>query len=952
MATLPNPASAGRPPFRVRIRPAPAAPTTSIPGFVRSWKRVLWTSALLGALLPTAGARPGLPVPPGIGQGELLLGHLQCVRCHTAADPVADRLATAPAPVLGPSALRLTPGWLRLWLPTHGTLAEGNPNLPGQGPDLLHDLTATERQERVEDLVHYLVSIQPSDTAKPLGADPARMRLGGRLFHSLGCVACHAPEDRPEGIPAETLTTLATHSVPLRDLARKYPAGELVRFLMDPVRYRPSGRMPGFNLSAAEATALATYLLRDQASADAGAKSPAKTLAGLRWEYFEGTVRECRDLDGLSPADSGESPTVTTSMARRSQDFGLRFTGVLQIPTPGEYSFWIRSDDGSTLDIDGERVVSNDGIHAPSEQRGRIRLDPGPHTFECRFIQGGGGYELAVEWAGPGIQRQTLPAEVLGHVGEPLVALGSGPFTVDPTRASRGAAIFADRNCAACHEGTGTTPRTAKPLSELASRNHEGCLSERPPAAAPRFTLEADERESLQRVLSQVPALAQTLPPHLAVRTTLARLNCYACHRRDGFGGPAENGRDAWFRVLGEADLGEEGRLPPHLEAVGGKLRQEWLETLLRTGRKVRPYMATRMPVFGPQAIGPLPSLLAAADVAPSAEPEPELTRRDAKYGRRLVGRDGLGCIQCHTFTTYGSLGIPALSLELMYERLRWDWVRRYLPDPAALRPGTRMPTFWPEGRAVNTELLDGNTTDQIRAIFAWMRQGADADVPAGLVRSRHELVVDQEAVIYRNFIEGAGSRAIGVGYPEHANLAFDANDLRLALIWQGAFIDTARHDSDRGVGFEPPLGDHVVKFPTGPAFALLTSPEEAWPKSTQPQRAGQQFLGYSLDALRRPAFRYAVGEVEIRDFVAPRVEDVDIRLVRTLRLSGTTGTGPGQLWFRAAAGTLQPQADGSFLLDQSVRIRVRGGGDPRVVGNELRVPVPVPGELTEEISW
>ena len=66
------------------------------------------------------------------------------------------------------------------------------------------------------------------------------------------------------------------------------------------------------------------------------------------------------------------------------------------------------------------------------------------------------------------------------------------------------------------------------------------------------------------------------------------------------------------------------------------------------------------------------------------------------------------------------------------------------------------------------------------------------------MVQGRIELVATNEAIIYRNFIEGAGTRAIGVGYPEKANLAFDANELRLARIWQGSFIDASRHRTGR----------------------------------------------------------------------------------------------------------------------------------------------------------
>ena len=105
-------------------------------------------------------------------------------------------------------------------------------------------------------------------------------------------------------------------------------------------------------------------------------------------------------------------------------------------------------------------------------------------------------------------------------------------------------------------------------------------------------------------------------------------------------------------------------------------------------------------------------------------------------------------------------------------------------------------------------------------------------------------LVPTDEAIIYRNFIEGAGTRAIGVGYPEKVNLAFDANDLRLALIWQGGFIDAAKHWTDRGDGFEGPLGDDVLSLPVGASFAVLGKTDAPWPTGN-PKDAGYKFLGY-----------------------------------------------------------------------------------------------------------
>ncbi|WP_256199432.1 hypothetical protein [Verrucomicrobium spinosum] len=48
-------------------------------------------------------------------------------------------------------------------------------------------------------------------------------------------------------------------------------------------------------------------------------------------------------------------------------------------------------------------------------------------------------------------------------------------------------------------------------------------------------------------------------------------------------------------------------------------------------------------------------------------------------------------------------------------------------------------------------------------------------------------LVVKDEALIYRNFIKGSGPRGIAVGYPGGVNLCWDADQMNLALVWQGA---------------------------------------------------------------------------------------------------------------------------------------------------------------------
>src|SRR5262249_1721242 len=149
--------------------------------------------------------------------------------------------------------------------------------------------------------------------------------------------------------------------------------------------------------------------------------------------------------------------------------------------------------------------------------------------------------------------------------------------------------------------------------------------------------------------------------------------NCYACHTRNAKGGPTD-ARLAYFRVVGEIDMGDEGRLPPHITAVGAKLRPDWMHEVLVNHARVRPYMATRMPQFGAENVGSLAGLLERADARPQERPAPESTQRAAKYGRHLAGTGGLSCISCHVVGTYKSLGIPAIDLAMMSKRLKYDW--------------------------------------------------------------------------------------------------------------------------------------------------------------------------------------------------------------------------------------------------------------------------------------
>jgi hypothetical protein len=85
----------------------------------------------------------------------------------------------------------------------------------------------------------------------------------------------------------------------------------------------------------------------------------------------------------------------------------------LQIDTPGEYTFYLSSDDGSRLHIGGQSLIDNDGRHGVKVRSGKISLPAGENPFKIEYFNGGGGYELALEYTGPGLLRQFVPVDHL-----------------------------------------------------------------------------------------------------------------------------------------------------------------------------------------------------------------------------------------------------------------------------------------------------------------------------------------------------------------------------------------------------------------------------------------------------------------------------------------------------------------------------------------------------------
>lgn len=930
---------------------------------------LVWAAAALPA--GAAAADGAEPVVPGFYRlrdeakdvnpaelGQLLIGELNCTLCHKADD--AKRIEAKGGPDLSSIGARATPGWIKAYV------ADPHAVKPGATmPDIFHASEPGAKEGAVEFLTHFLVSQGGPMPASAVEGNTVVVDQGKQLYHTIGCAACHEPE--------QGLKDAKVPSVPHGDLASKYTVESLADFLLDPHKVRPAGRMPSLHLSVNEAQAVAIYLLRAQLDNPQLAKAAPLRSPGLKYELYDNTVFPSVELpifDSVRPTSEGVADVPTVNLpTRTSQDnFGIKFTGVIAIPRDGTYTFFTRSDDGSRVYVDGQPVVENDGVHAPTDKSGTIDLKAGDHEFTVTYFEGAGGEELSVSWQGPDIPQGLIPASVLFKVGgRAMLPTGSElPFTVDPQKVQMGGQMFGVMGCANCHALPGVqATRPAKPLAEMKDPAG-GCLAEKPAKGLPDYELSEEQRAFIGEALADAASFATPLEGEARVTRTLAAMNCYACHRRGEMGGATAD-RGEFFVMTKPFDMGDEGRLPPRLGGVGEKLKPEAMDQIIYEGKLHvrRHHMATRMPRFNKERMPELVPTVQALDGDNAERPAPEFSETAARDGRTLVGTKGLGCVNCHGVAGVPSLGMPAMDLSLTAERLKPNWFHELLLDPNSKLPGTRMPAFWFEGTVAYPDIAGGTAQGQIDAVWNYVSLGTSMGLPTGLqpANGGYELMPAGEPLIHRTFMSEVGPRAILVGSPDGLHVAFDANVVRLAKAWRGKFFDAKAGREGRGGAFAGPAGTDVIDLPTGPSFSVLSAPDAAWPAPQPNERnVGGRFRGYRTDKSGQPTFLYSLAEVDIAETPLPVLRKGGPVLVRRFVLSGKDLPG---LTFLAASGAkidgagAEGPSAGVWVVDGKVKVRVDPKLNPVVRDHagvkQLLVPVPLAGgkaAFEVEMTW
>jgi cytochrome c551/c552 len=180
----------------------------------------------------------------------------------------------------------------------------------------------------------------------------------------------------------------------------------------------------------------------------------------------------------------------------------------------------------------------------------------------------------------------------------------------------------------------------------------------------------------------------------------IKKYNCMGCHQFI----PGQ--RTILMGMKQYSDAQEQ--LPPKLLTEGARVDPEWLRKFLSnpalnttdTNRNgVRPYLKVRMPTFSfsDNELRKLVRFFEALSQQPLPyvpEEVPTLTAKESDMARSLFSSTAAPCLKCHATGDPNHDKIAtAPNFLLAKERLKPDWVERWITDPQAVAPGTSMPS-------------------------------------------------------------------------------------------------------------------------------------------------------------------------------------------------------------------------------------------------------------------
>ncbi len=300
--------------------------------------------------------------------------------------------------------------------------------------------------------------------------------------------------------------------------------------------------------------------------------------------------------------------------------------------------------------------------------------------------------------------------------------------------ATRGAKVAESLQCGVCHPGLPTD--LAKPAAQLdivfkKDWAASGCIA---PTGlrgkSPKLNLSDTDRAALIAFSKVGPESLKrdTLAEYIQRQTE--SLRCTSCH--------AINGRQPSlaFHHTETAPLAAHlhalqervDQTRPQLTFTGEMLHTTAIESMIAgtAEPRPRPWLAMRMPAFTSRASALAKGFSAAHGLPPSLPAAVMVDPATADIGKSLAGSEGFGCTTCHGYSDVkpsAAFEVEGINFSLIPSRIRENYYHRWMNNPAAVVPGTKMPRYSEDNKSQRTDVLEGNAKKQFDAIWQYIHQ-------------------------------------------------------------------------------------------------------------------------------------------------------------------------------------------------------------------------------------
>ncbi len=532
---------------------------------------------------------------------------------------------------------------------------------------------------------------------------------------------------------AELLKEIKKTGPNLKDIKAKLNPDWLPVWIGDPHEWRPTTKMPAFQLEEDEVKAIAAFLW--QSASDVTLPRQPRGNAARGKQSFE--TRGCLACHSIGEGDTELGGYFAANLTRVGEKVN--------------YDFLVR------------------WIHNPRERLRPYCLHEKRDLTPEDYAKHG----LSFEWdiRGDTCPNDGTPLMVMNQTIMPSLRLSQQEardiasylmtqttqnrsdyaqvdYLEDAELAAQGEGYVRSYGCAGCHEiagfetepriGTELTYEGSKPIERLdfalkgheAERagwyNHKGFFEHKvenpaffdegkikapgeqlkmPKPNIDEAGVDAITTFLLGSVTPTIPESLQYLPNGDAKEVQegwwiVTKYNCMGCHQ-------VRIGKKSILEGL-PMYQGNKEALPPSLIGAGARLNPDWMQHFLidpamsetNTDRNgIRSYLQVRMPTFylSDVEIGKLVRFFQAQSSQPMPyipRPQKPLSSSERQIARQLFTHRAAPCLRCHAVgDPRRDVNATAPNFLETASRLKPAWTKRWLIDPASIMPGTAMPS-------------------------------------------------------------------------------------------------------------------------------------------------------------------------------------------------------------------------------------------------------------------